>query len=156
MKKVLIGSLVCAVVVLLATVCLLECSKKNTMLFEDDFVCSYADYCVACSNVCKKYDISDINSGKYIPDTIEIKKELDSCIYEIVVVSFDSIFAEYGESYFKRIKGFKSKDEYYRKLTDEGVEKIMSRIRHGIEYRKLMNPTYEDKIEILRKLELTD
>lgn len=156
MKKVLIGGLVCAVVVLLATVCLLECSKKNTMLFEDDFVCSYADYCVACNNACKKYHISDINSGKYIPDTIEIKKELDSCIYEIVVASFDSIFAEYSESYFKRIKGFKSKDEYYRKLTDEGVEKIMSRIRHGIEYRKLMNPTYEDKIEMLKKLELID
>lgn len=156
MKKVLIGSLVCLVVSLITTVCLLECSKKNTMLFENDFVCSYADYHIACNNECKKYNISDINSGKYIPDTIEIKKELDSCIYEIVVASFDSIFAEYGESYFKRIKGFKSKDEYYRKLTDEGVEKIMSHIRRGIKYRKVMNPTYEDKIETLRKLELID
>jgi hypothetical protein len=156
MKKVLMGSLACVVIALLTAICLLEYSKKNTMLFENDFVCSYADYCVACNNVCKKYDISDINSGKYIPDTIEIKKELDSCIYKIVVTSFDSIFTEYGESYFKHIKGFKSKDEYYRKLTDEGVEKIMSRIRHGIKYRKIMNPTYEDKIETLIKLELID
>lgn len=65
--------------------------------------------------------------------------------------SFDSIFINYSEDFLKdRIIGYKSKEEFYQKWVDKGVEEVMSVIRREINYRKIMNPTEDDKIEFLK------
>ena len=117
-------------------------------VFVMDACCNYE---TEKGKVARSYMSLGIKEGKYIPDTVKIKTELDSCIRVLMSESFDSIFINYSENFLKdRIIGYKSKEEFYQKWVDKGVEEVMSVIRREINYRKIMNPTEDDKIEFLK------
>ena len=150
MKKILF--------IILAALCLAACSgfsEKEKALFRVDFMDACCNYEAEKGKVARSYMSLGIKEGKYIPDTVKIKTELDSCIRVLMSESFDSIFINYSENFLKdRIIGYKSKEEFYQKWVDKGVEEVMSVIRREINYRKIMNPTEDDKIEFLKECEL--
>ena len=136
-------------ILLLLLICLTSCHKRPES-FTMDFICANCDYEVEKERILVSYLTSGIDEGKYIPDTTEIKIYLDSCLYSIVSKSFDQLFIDYEEEVMeKEIIGYDSKDSLYRTFVNEGSKEIMDVIRRQIQYRKLMHPTYEDKLEFL-------
>ena len=144
--------------VALVTMCFTSCKNANPEVVWADCMYAFADYeClesqVNCEYIQKVYD----TKGEYRPDADELRDSLTLIMEKAASECFDSLYIKYGDKIVAKMvyrsKGvvLKDKDTLYKYYVNSSVAKIMNNVALQVKTQSILNPSEEDKLEVIRE-----